>query len=66
VSATITTTFGRSIFSPLLLSLSTRFVNNRERDSRTGLAARQERLGRNFKRFEDFFTEFGQLSRPEP
>jgi hypothetical protein len=43
VSATITTTLGRSIFSLLLLSLSTRFVNNRE--------GTLEQVGRRVKRF---------------
>src|SRR3712207_508906 len=54
VSATIITTFGRSMFTPLLLPLSTTFVNNNEGDSRARWTPRQEQLRRNFKELEDF------------
>src|ERR687890_658867 len=54
VSATIITTLGRSIFYPLLLSFSTKFINNDDGDSRTVRAPRQGCLRRNFKNSEDF------------
>src|ERR671911_2183204 len=62
MSATIITTLGRSMSSPLLLSLPTKLINNNDGDSRTGSAARQERLRRNFKNSEDSLRKTGNAA----